>query len=219
MQTLLLKLQADVEHRKTRRPEIAATVRSALLGIFFFSSAYYLGARSASPSDTWTATPMAWAAGAARTPGEQDFKQMQIDRLESVYRYSSRYRIPADLAASILDVAMAERIKPELAFELVRTESEFNARAVSPVGAVGYTQLMPATARLLQPGITRDRLFDRETNLRLGFRFLRGLLVKYDGNMHMALLAYNRGPDLVDALVKNGVNPDNGYSRLVLGKR
>jgi soluble lytic murein transglycosylase-like protein len=219
MQTLLLKLQADVEGRKTRRyTEIPATLRSAALGVALFSAAYWLGASSAESGQSW-ASPTTWAAAVTHTPGEQDFKQMQIDRLESVYRFSAKYRIPADLAASIHDVALAEKISPELAFELVRTESEFNARAVSPVGAVGYTQLMPATARLMQPGISRERLFDRETNLRLGFRFLRGLLVKYDGDKHMALLAYNRGPDLVDNLVRNGVNPDNGYSRLVLGKR
>ena len=219
MQTLLLKLQEDVEGRKHRRyTEIPATLRSAVVGCLLFSAAFYLGARSADGGQLWD-TPGDWAASVVHTPGEQDFKQMQIDRLQSVYGFSAKYGIPADLAASIHDVALAEKIKPELAFELVRTESQFNPRAVSPVGAVGYTQLMPATARLMQPGISRDRLFDRDTNLRLGFRFLRGLLVKYDGNMHMALLAYNRGPDLVDNLVRNGVNPDNGYSRLVLGRR
>jgi soluble lytic murein transglycosylase-like protein len=219
MQTLLLKLQADVELRKTRRPEIGATLRSALLGTLLCSAAFYLGARSAAQPASWAASPVQWAESVVHTPGEQDFKQMQIDRLQTVYQYSARYGIPADLAASILDVAMAEKVKPELAFELVRTESQFNPHAVSPVGAVGFTQLMPATARLLVPGISRERLFDRETNLRLGFRFLRGLLVKYNGDMHMALTAYNRGPDLVDSLVRNGVNPDNGYSRLVLRGR
>ncbi|MDB4949554.1 MAG: Lytic transglycosylase catalytic [Gemmatimonadetes bacterium] len=218
MQTLLLKLQADVESRKQQRPELAATFRSAVIGCLLFSAAYYLGARSTAVGQEWDASP-SWVAGLTRMPGDADYKQMQIDRLDRIYRNSARYHIPADLAAAIEDVALAEKIKPDLAFQLVRTESEFNARAVSPVGAVGYTQLMPATARLMEPGITRERLFDRDTNLRLGFRFLRGLLVKYDGDMHMALLAYNRGPDLVDSLVRNGRDPNNGYPQLVLRDR
>jgi soluble lytic murein transglycosylase-like protein len=219
MQTLLLKLQADVEARKNQRSDLTATVRSAVIGILLFSAAYWLGARSAAATD-WDGAPIAsydWRAGLVHTPGELDYKQMQIDRLDRIYRNSARYAIPADLAAAIEDIAMAEKIKPELGFQLVSAESQFNSHAVSPVGAVGYTQLMVPTARILAPGITRDKLFDRDTNLRLGFRFLRQLLEKYNGDMHLALLAYNRGPDRVDALVRNGINPNNGYVQLVLG--
>ena len=64
----------------------------------------------------------------------------------------------------------------------------------------------------------REALFDRDTNLRLGFRFLRTLLDKYHGNVKLALLAYNRGPDRVDAILRDGGDPDNGYPRLVLRK-
>jgi soluble lytic murein transglycosylase-like protein len=221
MQTLLLKLQADVEARKNQRSDnnLAASVRSAVIGIALFFAAYWLGARSATATDWDTAaTAYDWRAGLVHTPGELDYKQMQLDRLDRIYRNSARYGIPADLAAAIEDIAMAEKIKPELGFQLVNAESQFNPRAVSPVGALGYTQLMPATARILMPGITRDKLFERDTNLRLGFRFLRQLLEKYNGDMHLALLAYNRGPDRVDALVRNGINPNNGYVQLVLGK-
>ena len=219
MQTLLLKLQADVEARKNQRNDVTAVVRSALIGTLLFSAAYWLGARSAATTD-WDAAGATydWRAGLVHTPGELDYKQMQIDRLDRIYRNSARWGIPADLAASIEDIAMAEKIKPELAFQLVSAESQFNAHAVSPVGAVGYTQLMVPTARILAPGISRDKLFDRDTNLRLGFRFLRQLLEKYNGDMHLALLAYNRGPDRVDALVRSGVNPNNGYAKLVLGQ-
>jgi soluble lytic murein transglycosylase-like protein len=126
------------------------------------------------------------------------------------------YGIPADLAERIEDIAMAEGIPPKLAFGLVATESEFNRHAVSPVGAVGYTQLMPSTARFFRPELERDALFDRDTNLRLGFRFLKTLIDKYHGNVKLALLAYNRGPDRVDSLLRNGDDPDNGYPRLVL---
>ena len=77
---------------------------------------------------------------------------------------------------------------------------------------------MPSTARFFRPELERVALFDRDTNLRLGFRFLKTLIDKYDGNVKLALLAYNRGPDRVDSILRNGGDPDNGYPRLVLRK-
>jgi soluble lytic murein transglycosylase-like protein len=144
---------------------------------------------------------------------------MQIERLQKAQHFSARYRIPADVAMAIHEIALAENIDPQLAFELVRVESEFNPRAVSPVGALGYTQLMPSTAALLKPGITRAQIFDRDTNLRLGFRFLRSLVNHYDGNVRLALLAYNRGPEKVDGLLRSGVDPGNGYAQAIMGKQ
>src|SRR5439155_15743891 len=105
---------------------------------------------------------------------------------------------------------------PELAFRLVRLESEFNERATSRVGALGLTQLMPGTAKLYEKGVTADKLFDRDTNLRIGFRYLRVLLDQYKGNVRLALLAYNRGEDAVWRDVRAGVNPGNGYDLWVL---
>src|SRR5207244_442552 len=115
----------------------------------------------------------------------------------------------AGLAGSVFDASLREGIDPELAFRLVRLESEFNERAVSKVGAVGLTQLMPSTARLIEKGLTRDDLFKPGTNLRVGFRYLRSLLDQYKGNVRLALLAYNRGEDAVWRDVRAGVNPGN----------
>ena len=84
---------------------------------------------------------------------------------------------------------------------------------VSSVGAIGLTQLMPSTAVQIERGVTRDKLFDRETNLRVGFRYLRGLLNMYHGNVRLALLAYNRGEDAVWRDLKAGINPGNGYDK------
>ena len=77
---------------------------------------------------------------------------------------------------------------------------------------------MPETARLLRPGIRDHEMYERETNLRLGFRFLRFLINKYDGDVRLALLAYNRGPTTVDGLLARGVDPSNGYVQRVLGE-
>lgn len=137
-------------------------------------------------------------------------------RNTSVIRYMVRYGISYDLAAAIERAAIAEGIDPDLAFRLVRVESRFHERAVSPAGALGLTQLMPRTAEELQPGITREEIFDRDTNLRLGFRYLRWLLRLYDGDVEEALHAYNRGPGTVARIRAGGGDPANGYADLVL---
>ncbi len=78
--------------------------------------------------------------------GELELVRAQLERANKIIGYSSRYHIGADLAGTIVDVASAEGIDPELAFRLVKLESDFNVRATSPVGAIGLTQVMPATA-------------------------------------------------------------------------
>jgi soluble lytic murein transglycosylase-like protein len=130
--------------------------------------------------------------------------------------YAKEYKIPTSLAKQIFVAAVTHDIAPQTAFGLVRAESSFRTAAVSPVGATGLTQLMPATARWLAPGTTRSQLRDPETNLNIGFKYLRELIEKYDGNEKLALTAYNRGPGTVDRLLKRGRNPDNGYAEKVL---
>lgn len=148
--------------------------------------------------------------------GELELARIEMNRMREILSYSEEHRIPADLARSIYDIARAEGIEPALAFSLVSVESEFTPHAVSSMGAVGLTQVMPATAQLLQPGIARTELFDRETNLRLGFRYLRAMMRQYDGDLRLALLAYNRGPGRVDQILRGGGDPGNGYASKVM---
>ena len=145
-----------------------------------------------------------------------DLLRLEMARLEAITHHSARYRIPSDLAADIYDIALAEGIDPQLAFRLIRVESGFVQRAVSPVGAVGLAQLMPSTAFWLDPSLSYADLFDRKTNLRLGLRYLRSLIEKYDGDLRLALLAYNRGPATVDMVLDEGRDPTNGYENAVM---
>ena len=149
--------------------------------------------------------------------GEMDLLRIQLDRANAIMAGSAKYQIPADLAASIYDIALSEGIDPALAYQLVKIESNFKATARSSQGAIGYTQLQVATARFYEPGVTEKALMtDRELNLRVGFRFLNDLLDKFDRDTHLALLAYNRGPAKVSGILAQGGDPTNGYSDAVL---
>jgi soluble lytic murein transglycosylase-like protein len=64
--------------------------------------------------------------------------------------------------------------------------------------------------------VTEKELFQRDVNLRIGFRFLSDLLERFDRDTHLALLAYNRGPTKVTQILARGGDPANGYSAAVL---
>jgi soluble lytic murein transglycosylase-like protein len=214
--------RGDAQRRRTK-------VRQTVLAVSFFSaSAFLLGNRKPISQDAIAAPVPATSnfrihLGSGRslasqldsTQGELALMRTQLDRANKIIGYSTRYRIRADLATSILDVASAEGIDPELAFRLVKLESEFNPRAKSPVGAIGLTQVMPATARYYVKGITAEGLYDPDTNLRIGFRYLRGLVKEYKGDVNLALLVYNRGPVAVEKARAEGDNPSNGYDRII----
>jgi len=148
--------------------------------------------------------------------GDLALARAQLQRTKAIMDYSSQYKVNASIAEAVYDVALAQGIDPDLGFRLVRVESEFNPRAVSSVGAVGLTQLMPSTARYFDRDITREQLFEPRTNLRIGFRYLRSLINEYDGDVRLALLVYNRGPVAVETLRSLGVDPGNGYAKLVM---
>lgn len=143
--------------------------------------------------------------------------KLEQERESAIESAISRYDIDRDLAAAIFDISREEGIETEVAYGLVKTESTFRPRAVSYAGARGLTQVLPSTARWMMPEIDQaSKLFQPETNLRVGFRYLRYLIDKYDGNTHLALLAYNRGPGTVDRILDRGGDPDNGYAGKVL---
>jgi soluble lytic murein transglycosylase-like protein len=141
---------------------------------------------------------------------------LEHERNLVVASFAREFKVPLNLADNIHAAAVEEGIPPRVAFGLVKAESSFRTTAVSPVGAVGLTQLMPATARWLVPGTTRKDLMEPETNLRVGFRYLKQLMDKYESNEQLALTAYNRGPGTVDRLLRRGSDPDNGYAEKVL---
>jgi len=110
--------------------------------------------------------------------------------------------LPASQIDSLVgDAAKREEIDPALIRGVMEQESAFRPCAVSPKGAMGLMQLMPATATQL--GV-RDP-FDPGQSVDAGARFLKQLLQSYGGDIPMALGAYNAGPGKVNEA--NGVPP------------
>ena len=88
--------------------------------------------------------------------------------------------------------AAASAVPESLLYAIMRTESNYLPSALSPVGAVGLMQIMPATAESISKGDSA-RLTTPELNIRLGARHLKDLLAMYDRNIPLAAAAYNAG--------------------------
>jgi soluble lytic murein transglycosylase-like protein len=114
----------------------------------------------------------------------------------------------------IIKASEKHKIEPALIKAIIKAESNFNHRAVSPKGARGLMQLMPATASSLQ---VQDS-FHPENNIEGGVKYLRYLLNYFNGNLPLALAAYNAGENAV--IRHRGVPPyreTQVYVQRVLG--
>ncbi len=98
-----------------------------------------------------------------------------------------------DARTLVRDAARRTGLPPSLVESVARVESNLRPEAVSPKGALGVMQLMPATARALEADP-----HDTAQNIDAGARLLRELLIKYDGDVVKALSAYNAGAGAVD---------------------
>jgi soluble lytic murein transglycosylase-like protein len=130
--------------------------------------------------------------------GRYRFKEKENLRKFKVFIYESNER---QYDPIIRRVAGEEGLDPDLLRSLVSVESNFDPVAISPKGAMGLTQLMPETARSL--GV--DNVFHPEQNLGAGAKHLRALLDKYDGDLALALAAYNAGEKAVE--IYQGIPP------------
>lgn len=102
-------------------------------------------------------------------------------------------RAPREVRALVEEVAPRYGLDPSLVLALIKVESAFKAKAVSPKNARGLMQLLPSTAAIY--GVTE--LFDPRQNVLAGVQHLRDLLVVFDGDVTLALAAYNAGSGAV----------------------
>lgn len=131
------------------------------------------------------------------------YKRDPLARPQVEYRTGAHAAAPAGSEARltargryadlIRAVALEESVDPALLHAVVTVESAYNARALSPKGAVGLMQLMPDTARRYAV----SDIWDPGQNLRGGARYLRDLLAMFDDNLSLALAAYNAGENAV----------------------
>lgn len=109
--------------------------------------------------------------------------------------------------------AREHNIDPELVKAVIKAESNWNPVAVSRKGARGLMQLMPSTAADL--GVLNS--FNPEENIDGGIRYLKYLLERFNGNLMLALAAYNAGPNLVDRIKSVPAIPETvSYVRRII---
>jgi len=129
---------------------------------------------------------------------------------ERAYRDAAIYPVPGWRPHEGYDIDRA------LIFAVMRQESAFNIRSRSPMGASGLMQLMPATASYMADGErfrgnARERLFEPETNISLGQRYIRYLLADpaIANNLFMLAVAYNGGPGNLAKWLRQTGNPSD----------
>ncbi len=128
--------------------------------------------------------------------GETTLPASAVLRVEPEDVFPTAVRVPSPppgpYSSVVTSAANANGLSRSLLSSVIRTESNFQPRAVSPKGALGLMQLMPATARSLAV----RHPFDPSENVQAGAKYLKEMLGKF-GNVNLALAAYNAGPGAV----------------------
>jgi soluble lytic murein transglycosylase len=128
---------------------------------------------------------------------QEEVQQLEEELLR-INRYAEMYGTSPEVIAVTLRESEKYGITPTIMLELIKTESDFNPRAISKADARGLCQIRPMTAKELcrELGVEfqQNKLFETEFNISLGTYYLAKLLKSYNGDYHRALTAYNRGP-------------------------
>lgn len=136
-------------------------------------------------------------------PDDARFERIRGEPVERIAARNEPSKEPTNsrarekFASAIAAAAQAHGVPGALLHAVIEAESNYNANAVSPKGAVGLMQLMPTTAR--QYGVADSR--DPVANIAGGARYLKDLLAMFNNDLTMAVAAYNAGPQSV---IRNG---------------
>ncbi|MBN1761142.1 MAG: transglycosylase SLT domain-containing protein [Chitinispirillaceae bacterium] len=135
---------------------------------------------------------------------ESDRSELPLDVYKLFY--------PPFFAEFIRKEAKNYNVDPFLISGVMRQESIFNPKIVSPAGAIGLMQIMPYTGKYIaekkKTPFTSDSLYSAEYNIRFGVYYVHELLEQFDGNKMLALAAYNAGPHNAKRWAKAGRNKE-----------
>jgi hypothetical protein len=125
------------------------------------------------------------------------------------------------LTSLILKLSDQYQLDPYLILAVIKTESFFNHRAISVANARGLMQILPPVGaelaeQLRIPFVPHHTLFDPEENVRMGTHYLIQLIHGFQGNLELALIAYNRGPNHLRRAIYSGKEVPTQYSDWVL---
>lgn len=121
---------------------------------------------------------------------------------------------PQNYNEYVYKYSIENNIDPLLVFSVIKAESNFNETVVSSSGAVGLMQLMENTAKEQASKLGKNYeykdLYSPEINIELGISYLSQLINKYDGNIYLAVTAYNAGIGVVDGWIQDEVIKPDG---------
>jgi len=205
-------VQADAEEQRSfAQHELVRAVRLlAALDRSHDLRTFIRAVAEVSPSPGWQAltTALAAEAGGSRLGVSTAKRAMRNGHAHFAYAYPM-IALPAPADDSY------RRLEPALVLAMIRQESEFDPTAVSPAGARGLMQLMPATARQVARTLDLDYSLGRLTsdgyyNLKLGQAYLKTLLEDFDYSYVLAMAAYNAGPRRVRQWLEAYGDPRTG---------
>jgi soluble lytic murein transglycosylase-like protein len=131
-------------------------------------------------------------------------KQQMAPELGTFSIASGKYR------GIVQNMANKYRMEPDLIDAIIKVESNYNPFAISKAGAMGLMQLMPDTAESL--GISNP--FDPAQNIEGGIRFFKAQLARFNGDIDLALAAYNCGPARIVSLGITNLNDPYQFEKL-----